>query len=96
MSAAIDLRTVLPEVVVAALAMAVLMWDVLAGVRGRKALAPGTILGLAAAAGAVIWVGPRTPALAGAYLRDAATVLFQAIALISAVLATLLGADYLR
>ncbi|MDR7426230.1 MAG: NADH-quinone oxidoreductase subunit N [Armatimonadota bacterium] len=96
MSAAIDLRTVLPEVVVAALAMAVLMWDVLAGVRGRKALAPGTILGLAAAAGAVIWVGPRPPAFAGAYLRDAATVLFQAIALISAVLATLLGADYLR
>ncbi len=96
MSMAIDLRTVLPEVIVATLAMAVLLWDVLAGARGRRVLAPATVLGLAAAAAAVFWVGHRPPAFAGAYLRDAATQPLQAIALLSAVMATLLAADYLR
>ena len=96
MSLAIDLRAVLPEMLVAALAMAVLLWDALAGARGRRVLAPVTVLGLAAAAASVLWVGLRPPAFAGAYLRDAATQLLQGIALLSAALATLLSADYLR
>jgi len=92
----VDLRAVLPEIIVASAAMVVLLWDVLVGHRGRRALAPLTILGLVAASVALVRVGVRPPAFGGMYVRDAATQVLQMIALLAAVLATVLSLDYLR
>jgi len=92
----VDLRAVLPEIIVASAAMAVLLWDVLVGHRGQRALAPLTILGLVAASAALVRVGIRPPAFGGMYVRDAATQVLQMIALLAAVLATVLSLDYLR
>jgi NADH-quinone oxidoreductase subunit N len=96
MTAAVDLRIVLPEIIVAGVIMAVLLCDVLAGDRGRRVLAPLTIAGLLADAVALEGVGLRPPAFGGTYTRDAATQLLQTIALLAAVLATMLSTDYLR
>ncbi len=96
MSAAVDLRTVLPEIIVAAAAMVVLLWDVLVGPRGHRALAPLALAGLIAASVALAQVGVRPPAFGGTYVRDAATQVLQMIAMLAAVLATVLSLDYLR
>lgn len=91
----IDLRSVLPEIIVAGVAMIVLLWDVLVP-RGRPVLAPLTILGLLLATGALVSVGPRPPAFGGMYVRDAATQVVQVIALLATALAAVLSPDYLR
>ncbi len=91
----IDLRSVLPEIIVAGVAMIVLLWDVLVP-RGRPVLAPLTILGLLLATGALVSVGPRPPAFGGMYVRDAATQVVQVIALLATALAAVLSTDYLR
>ncbi len=96
MSVAVDLRIVLPELIVAATVMLVLLWDVLLGPRGRPALTPLTLLGLIAASAALVAVGIRPPAFGGTYVRDAATQVLQVIALLVTVLATVLSPDYLR
>ncbi len=96
MTVAVDLRIVLPEIIVAGTAMAVLLWDVFMGQRGRRTLAPLAILGLIGASAALVRVGLRPPAFGGMYLRDAATQVLQLIALLTAVLATVLSLDYLR
>ncbi|MBI3975095.1 MAG: NADH-quinone oxidoreductase subunit N [Armatimonadetes bacterium] len=96
MSVAGDLRTILPELLVAGTAMVVLMADVFFPARGRRALVPLTIAGLAAASVAVVTLGERPPAFGGTYVRDAATAPLQMIALLAAALAALLSLNYLR
>ncbi len=96
MSLAADLRTILPELIVTATAIVVLLADLLPHGRGRPALVPLTIAGLAAASLAVVALGERPPAFGGTYVRDAATAVWQMIALLGAALAALLSPDYLR
>lgn len=96
MPAAADFQTILPELLVAATAMVVLMADVLSPARGRRVLVPLTIAGLAAASVAVVALGERPPAFGGTYVRDAATAPLQMIALLAAALAALLSLNYLR
>jgi NADH-quinone oxidoreductase subunit N len=93
---AVDLGVILPELIVAVTALAVLMVDLLPQDQGRRALVPLTIAGLAAAALAVLALGERGPGFGGTYVRDAATVALQTIALLGAALAALLSQSYLR
>jgi NADH-quinone oxidoreductase subunit N len=93
---AVDLGVILPELIVAITALVVLLADLLPQDRGRPALVPLTIAGLAAAALAVLALGERGAGFGGTYVRDAATVALQTIALLGAALAALLSQSYLR
>ncbi|MGH7753072.1 MAG: NADH-quinone oxidoreductase subunit N [Gemmatimonadales bacterium] len=93
---AVDLGVILPELIVAVTALVVLMVDLLPQDRGRPALAPLTIAGLAAAALAVLALGEQGAGFGGTYVRDASTVALQTIALLGAALSALLSQSYLR
>jgi len=93
---AADLRIILPEVIVTATALTVLMIDLLPRNGGRGVLVPLTIAGLAAASLAVLGLGVQAAGLGGTYVRDAATTALQMIALLAAALAVLLSPNYLR
>jgi NADH-quinone oxidoreductase subunit N len=92
----LDLRSIMPEIIVAGAVVVVLMWDVVAGNERRRALAPLSLLGVIAASLALVAVGERPPAFGGTYVRDAATQVLQLIALLTTVLAIALSPDYLR
>jgi len=91
-----DLAVVMPELIVAAAAIAVLMVDLLPRGGGRRALVPLTISGLAGAAAAVLALGERGGGFGGTYVRDTTTVALQTIALLGTALAALLSQSYLR
>lgn len=96
MNLAADLRIVLPELIVTATAIVVLMVDLLPRERGRRPLVPLTVAGLAAASLAVLALGERGAGFGGTYVRDAAAAALQMIALLGAALAALLSQNYLR
>jgi NADH-quinone oxidoreductase subunit N len=94
--------TIGPELVLAAAALVVLVWDAWGTGADLEshALRPGPAwLSLAAVVAALVWnaaLGDPGPAFAGMYIRDAVTRLVDAAALAAAGVAVLLSPAYLR
>lgn len=91
-----DVIALLPEILLTATAVAVLLWDVLAPRPWRPAMSLLALGGVIAAAAALAAVGERPPAFGGTYVRDGLTQTWQMVALLATAAAVLLGSDYLR
>jgi NADH-quinone oxidoreductase subunit N len=94
---AADLRLLVPEVVVAAVAVAVLLAGVLLPESRQGLVRWLAIGGVAAGGGAVLAVPPAaSAAFGGSYVRDALTVVLQGVVLVGTLLALVLSGDYVR
>ncbi|MDQ7827925.1 MAG: NADH-quinone oxidoreductase subunit N [Armatimonadota bacterium] len=91
-----DVIALLPEILLTATAVAVLLWDVLAPRPWRPAMRLLALGGVIAAAAALAAVGERPPAFGGTFVRDGLTQTWQMVALLATAAAVLLGSDYLR
>jgi NADH-quinone oxidoreductase subunit N len=91
-----DVIALLPEILLTATAVTVLLWDVLAPRPWRPAMSLLALGGVIAAAAALAAVGERPPAFGGTYVRDGLTQTWQMVALLATGAAVLLGGDYLR
>jgi len=91
-----DVIALLPEILLTATAVAVLLWDVLAPRPWRPAMRLLALGGVIAAAAALAAVGERPPAFGGTYVRDGLTQTWQMVALLASAAAVVLGSDYLR
>jgi NADH-quinone oxidoreductase subunit N len=94
-----DLIALLPELVLAALAMAVLLAGLATGKRRNRAVGAGAVLALAAT-GVALWfsagaTGPAARLFAGMFALDHFAVFFKVLFLLSSALTILLSLDYL-
>jgi len=94
-----DLIALLPELVLAALAMGVLLAGLATGKRRNRAVGAGAVLSLAAT-GVALWFSagatdPTARLFAGMFALDHFAVFFKVLFLLSSALAILLSLDYL-
>ena len=95
-----DLVALLPELVLAGLAMALLLFGLVGGGRRHGALGAGAVLSIVAA-GVALWVvaggtAEGTRFFFGMFVLDRFSVFFKALFLLSSGLAILLSLDYLK
>ncbi len=95
-----DLVALLPELVLSGLAMALLLFGLVAGGRRHGALGAGAVLSIVAA-GVALWVVASGTAegsrfFFGMFVLDRFAVFFKALFLLSSGLAILLSLDYLK
>ena len=90
----VDLRLLTPELIVAAGAMALMLWGT-GGSRGRAVRWAGVLV-LAAALWEVLMLGAAGEGVGAMYVRDGLTVVLQVTALLAALLASALGGSYVE
>lgn len=93
----IDLRVVLPELIVTGTAVLVMLWSVFQAAGRQWPLRWVSTAGLLAALWQVLVLGSSSePTFSGMYARDALTLVLQVAALLAALLALWLSGDYVE
>jgi NADH-quinone oxidoreductase subunit N len=93
-----DLQAIIPQILVAALAMGVLLADAMAPKSNGRKLAVITVVGLLVAIGVSLVTRPENhePVLAGMVIADGYAHFFNILFMVSALLSVLLSVDYLE
>ncbi len=93
----VDLRQILPELVVTGTAVVVLVWALFVPAPRQQPLRWLAVGGVAAALAETVALGaPGSPLFAAMYVRDALTQVLQVSALVAALLALWLSGDYVE
>lgn len=93
----VDLRIIAPELILTAAAVAVMVWGLFLPPNRQDLLRWLAAIGLGAGLWQVLALGASPqPGFSGMYVRDALTVVLQAVALVAALLALWLSGEYVE